>query len=139
LRLEKGHLIVGQDTDGLTRGFSAGLDWAIKLGAVDRLQPDEQVRAPHSGALAKVLGVPFGRAARDAGELLIGSGPGQWLVLAPPGSGAAVASRLENIAVDSAPEEFVGVTDLTHGRPGPAGGDEGHGLAGPALPGRPAR
>ena len=31
LRLEEGHLIVGQDTDGLTRGFSAGLDWAIKL------------------------------------------------------------------------------------------------------------
>ncbi len=31
LRLEKGHLIVGQDTDGLTRGFSAALDWAIKL------------------------------------------------------------------------------------------------------------
>jgi sarcosine oxidase subunit alpha len=31
LRLEKGHLIVGQDTDGLTRGFSAGLDWAIML------------------------------------------------------------------------------------------------------------
>jgi sarcosine oxidase, subunit alpha len=35
LRLEKGHLIVGQDTDGLTRGFSAGLDWAIKLDKDD--------------------------------------------------------------------------------------------------------
>src|SRR5579859_955877 len=35
LRLEKGHLIVGQDTDGLTRGFSAGLDWAIKLDKAD--------------------------------------------------------------------------------------------------------
>ncbi len=35
LRLEKGHLIVGQDTDGLTRGFSAGLDWAIKLDKPD--------------------------------------------------------------------------------------------------------
>ena len=35
LRLEKGHLIVGQDTDGLTRGFSAGLDWAIKLDKED--------------------------------------------------------------------------------------------------------
>ena len=37
LRLEKGHLIVGQDTDGLTRGFSAGLDWAIKLDKDDFL------------------------------------------------------------------------------------------------------
>jgi sarcosine oxidase subunit alpha len=35
LRLEKGHLIVGQDTDGLTRGFSASLDWAIKLDKDD--------------------------------------------------------------------------------------------------------
>jgi sarcosine oxidase subunit alpha len=41
LRLEKGHLIVGQDTDGLTRGFSAGLDWAIKLDKDDFLgQPE---------------------------------------------------------------------------------------------------
>ena len=35
LRLEKGHLIVGQDTDGLTQGFSAGLGWAIKLDKDD--------------------------------------------------------------------------------------------------------
>jgi sarcosine oxidase subunit alpha len=35
MRLEKGHMIVGQDTDGLTRAFSAGLDWAIKLDKDD--------------------------------------------------------------------------------------------------------
>ncbi len=35
LRLEKGHLIVGQDTDGLTRAFSAGLDWVINLDKDD--------------------------------------------------------------------------------------------------------
>ena len=35
LRLEKGHFIVGQDTDGLTKGYSAGLDWAIKLDKED--------------------------------------------------------------------------------------------------------
>jgi sarcosine oxidase, subunit alpha len=35
LRLEKGHFIVGQDTDGLTRGFSAALEWAIKLDKDD--------------------------------------------------------------------------------------------------------
>jgi sarcosine oxidase, subunit alpha len=35
LRLEKGHFIVGQDTDGLTRAFSAALDWAIKLDKDD--------------------------------------------------------------------------------------------------------
>jgi sarcosine oxidase subunit alpha len=35
LRLEKGHLIVGQDTDGLTKAYSAGLDWAVKLDKPD--------------------------------------------------------------------------------------------------------
>ncbi|GAA4118398.1 2Fe-2S iron-sulfur cluster-binding protein [Enteractinococcus coprophilus] len=35
LRLETGHLIVGQDTDGLTQGYSAGLEWAIKLDKDD--------------------------------------------------------------------------------------------------------
>jgi sarcosine oxidase subunit alpha len=31
LRLEKGHVIIGQDTDGLTHPFEAGLDWAVKM------------------------------------------------------------------------------------------------------------
>ncbi len=31
LRLEKGHLIVGQDTDGLTDPLQAGCEWAIKM------------------------------------------------------------------------------------------------------------
>lgn len=30
LRLEKGHLIIGQDTDGLTTPIEAGLEWAVK-------------------------------------------------------------------------------------------------------------
>jgi sarcosine oxidase subunit alpha len=29
LRLEKGHIIVGQDTDGLTHPAEAGMDWAL--------------------------------------------------------------------------------------------------------------
>jgi len=35
MRLEKGHFIVGQDTDGLTKAFSAALDWAVKLDKDD--------------------------------------------------------------------------------------------------------
>ena len=31
MRLEKGHFIVGQDTDGLTQAFGAGLEWLVKL------------------------------------------------------------------------------------------------------------
>ena len=29
MRLEKGHIIVGQDTDGLTNPLEAGMDWAL--------------------------------------------------------------------------------------------------------------
>ena len=35
LRLEKGHFIVGQDTDGLTQGFGIGVDGLIKLDKPD--------------------------------------------------------------------------------------------------------
>ncbi len=31
LRLEKGHIIVGQDTDGLTTPFDAAMQWAVKM------------------------------------------------------------------------------------------------------------
>ena len=31
LRLEKGHIIVSQDTDGLTQPFEAGMKWAVKM------------------------------------------------------------------------------------------------------------
>jgi heterotetrameric sarcosine oxidase gamma subunit len=74
------------------------------------------VRAPWNGAMAKALGVPFGRAARDGTGLVIGSGPGEWLVLAPAGEARPVVGRLERTAAESAPQEFVSVVDLTHGR-----------------------
>lgn len=87
------------------------------------------LRAPWNGALAKALGVPFGRAGResagregtgpdgpDGAWLVVGSGPGEWFVLAPPGAAPAAADWLAALAADSAPEEFVSVVDLTHGR-----------------------
>ena len=71
------------------------------------------VRASTDGEVARTLGVPFGRAARDEhGTLIVGSGPGEWLLLAPPGATAAVARRVEVV-----PDEgLVSVFDATHGR-----------------------
>lgn len=79
------------------------------------------LRAPWNGAMAKALGVPFGRADPDGaspeeGWLVVGSGPGEWLVLAPPGAAAAVTDWLATVAADAAGDEFVSTTDLTHGR-----------------------
>ena len=71
------------------------------------------VLAPADGELASTLGVPFGRAARDAhGTLVVGSGPGEWLLLSTPGTGAAVRERAEQIQ----DEGLVSVFDATHGR-----------------------
>jgi sarcosine oxidase, subunit gamma len=84
------------------------------------------LRAPWNGAMAKALGVSFGRAARETPDetsrdangawLVVGSGPGEWLVLAPPAAAVQVADWLTKLAADSAGEEFVSVVDLTHGR-----------------------
>jgi heterotetrameric sarcosine oxidase gamma subunit len=71
------------------------------------------VLASTAGEVARALGVPFGRAARDEhGTLVVGSGPGEWLLLAPPGAGAMVARRVEEVP----DEELLSVFDLTHGR-----------------------
>ena len=73
------------------------------------------VRGPEDGALAAALGARFGRAVRDAnGSLVIGSGPGEWIVLGDPGSQDKLLPRTRNLADETG--EFVSVIDLTHGR-----------------------
>ena len=71
------------------------------------------VRAHPQGGVAAALGVPFGRAARDAhGTLVIGASPAEWLLLAPPGEAAAVAERVRALPA----AELVSVLDMSHGR-----------------------
>jgi heterotetrameric sarcosine oxidase gamma subunit len=71
------------------------------------------VLASTDGGIARALGAHFGRAARDEhGTLVVGSGPGEWLLLAPPGASAMVARRVEEVP----DEELVSVFDVTHGR-----------------------
>ena len=71
------------------------------------------VLASTEGELARALGVPFGRAARDAyGTLVVGSAPGEWLLLAAPGTSAAVTQRVEEVQ----DEGLVSPFDATHGR-----------------------
>ena len=71
------------------------------------------VLASTEGEVARSLGVPFGRATRDAhGTLVVGSGPGEWLLLATPGTSAAVTQRVEEVPG----EGFISVFDATHGR-----------------------
>jgi heterotetrameric sarcosine oxidase gamma subunit len=71
------------------------------------------VLASKDSELASTLGVPFGRASRDAhGTLVVGSAPGEWLLLSTPGTSAEVKGRIEQIQ----DEGLVSVFDATHGR-----------------------
>ena len=49
MRLEKGHLIVGQDTDGLTKAHAAALGWAVKADKPDFAGKPELVWESESG------------------------------------------------------------------------------------------
>jgi heterotetrameric sarcosine oxidase gamma subunit len=80
------------------------------------------VRADPSGPVARALGVPRGRAARDRhGTLVVGSGPGEWLLVGPVGAEAALAARVRADAAAAAadgrdPGVVSVVEPFTHGR-----------------------
>ena len=70
------------------------------------------VRAKVGGRVATRLGVRFGHAIADAdGTLVVGSGPGEWLLVAPTNSSDALTSRL-----DTSDDDLVTVVDVTHAR-----------------------
>jgi len=73
------------------------------------------IRAAPDGVLADELGTDFGRITKAAdGSLTVGSGPGEWVVLAEPDVAADVLTRLESVASTSG--AHASVVDLTHGR-----------------------
>jgi heterotetrameric sarcosine oxidase gamma subunit len=84
-----------------------------------------QVRADPEGSVRDALGTGFGGTAHSpagrpgdpvdlAGALVVGSGPGEWLVLAAPDATARVRAGLAALAGRA--DGFASVVDLTHGR-----------------------
>jgi heterotetrameric sarcosine oxidase gamma subunit len=69
------------------------------------------VRAPAGGAAARTL-PRRGRADRDGDVLRVGSGPGEWLLVAAGRPAGSVAEQV----LPAPGEEFVSWVDLTHGR-----------------------
>jgi sarcosine oxidase subunit alpha len=57
MRLEKGHFIVGQDTDGLTQGLAAGLGSLVKLDKDDFAGRAELVWQQRRGDHARLVGL----------------------------------------------------------------------------------
>ncbi len=56
LRLEKGHLIISQDTDALSDPLAAGLGWAVKLSKPDFLGKRSLERLRAEGPKQKLVG-----------------------------------------------------------------------------------
>jgi len=95
LRLEKGHLIVGQDTDGLTRAYSAGLDWAVKLDKPDFVgrtelawQHERDLASPSGPRLVGLAPMDPSVVPPEASQLVAGSPSGPRIV------GRITSSRL---------------------------------------------
>jgi sarcosine oxidase subunit alpha len=57
MRLEKGHMIVGQDTDGLTQAHAAALGWLVKLDKEDFLGRPELVWEHAAGEARRLVGL----------------------------------------------------------------------------------
>ncbi|MFO1204323.1 MAG: glycine cleavage T C-terminal barrel domain-containing protein [Burkholderiales bacterium] len=97
LRLEKGHLIVGQDTDGLTHPFDAGLAWAVRMDKPFFV--GQRSLAILKGKTAKQVLVGFERETREPlpreGHLVI--------------DGGAIAGRITSIAWSDALGRAVGL------------------------------
>jgi len=100
-------------------GFVAG--WEISLARVEAplslvdCTPLGKVlvRADAAGAVAGGLATPLGAARRDGtGTLTVGSGPGEWLLLAAPGTAPGLVDRWRARADDG----LVTVVDVTSGR-----------------------
>ncbi len=84
LRLEKGHFIVGQDTDGLTQGFGLGIDGLIRLDKPDFVGKPElvwqQERNDHKRLVA-IQPVEPGLVPDEACQLIDGNDTKGWEIV----------------------------------------------------------
>jgi sarcosine oxidase, subunit alpha len=78
LRLEKGHIIVSQDTDGLTNPFEAGMEWAVKLDKQDFTGKASLMMANQKVVTKKLVGFEMtdGTMPEEANQIVTpGNGP----------------------------------------------------------------
>ncbi len=61
LRLEKGHLIVGQDTDALSDPIAADMEWAVKLDKRDFLGKRNLAQVSEAGPGKRLVGFKMAR------------------------------------------------------------------------------
>ena len=77
LRLEKGHIIVAQDTDSATSPLEAGMGWAIAADKQDFIGKSGIRVAEESGVRSRIVGFVMrdGRTAEDGDPVVAGGTP----------------------------------------------------------------
>ncbi|MFQ5796826.1 MAG: aminomethyltransferase family protein, partial [Candidatus Bipolaricaulia bacterium] len=77
LRLEKGHIIVGQDTDALSSPLEANLSWAVKTDKPDFLGKAAVIRKEQQGLTQALVGFEIvdPRVVAPEGNLVVDKGP----------------------------------------------------------------
>lgn len=105
IRAGSGTVVDGWEAPRGTR--AAGDVTVVDLSSWTKVHVRSDDAAP-----AKALGTPFGRISRSDDRIVVGSGPGEWLVLAAPGRGRETVDAL----VRDAGSSFTTVIDQTHGR-----------------------
>lgn len=99
LRLEKGHLIIGQDTDGLTTPTEASLEWAVKMEKPFFIgQRSLQILAKRPAKL-KLVGFML---AKD----FQGTPPSECCLVIEQGD---IAGRVTSIACSPALQQYIGL------------------------------
>jgi hypothetical protein len=99
LRLEKGHLIIGQDTDGLTTPTEASLEWAVKMEKPFFIgQRSLQILAKRPAKL-KLVGFML---AKD----FQGTPPSECCLVIEQGD---IAGRVTSIAFSAALQQYIGL------------------------------
>jgi sarcosine oxidase subunit alpha len=76
MRLEKGHIIVGQDTDGLTNPLQAGLEALVKLDKDDFIGKNALVFAEQRGIKQRLVGFEMDELPEEGCQIVQpGNGP----------------------------------------------------------------
>jgi sarcosine oxidase, subunit alpha len=68
LRLEKGHLIIGQDTDALSNPLEAGLEWLVRFDKPQFIGRSPLLRLKEMGPRARLIGFEMADSLRVAPE-----------------------------------------------------------------------
>jgi sarcosine oxidase subunit alpha len=109
LRLEKGHVIVGQDTDGLTSPPEAGMEWAVKADKPFFVGQRSLAILGKRPAARRLAGFTLASAGPEAGvkecHLVIANGQ--------------IAGRVTSIAVSPTLQKVIGLAYLPPARTAP--------------------